>query len=123
MFHERANQARLCRGYSPRFILLFALQQFSTSACVKPADYFDARSGENLLAVRGIRKFGGEVLPGEMELLVEVCAPFGAIADIIDDALKGDPFWVAAFSRAATQFHLCDDAVGDVHLRRYYTEN
>jgi hypothetical protein len=58
-----------------------------------------------------------------MELFVEVRTPFGAIADIIDETLKGDPFWGTAFSGAAAQFHLCDDAVWDVHLRRYYTEN
>ena len=98
-------------------------KEISALVYLKPADSFDAWSGEDFLLVRRLRKLRREVLPGEMELLVEVCAPFGAIADIIDDALKGDPFWVAAFSRAATQFHLCDDAVGDVHLRRYYTEN
>lgn len=47
---------------------------------------------------------------------MQICAPFGTIRDVIHDSLKGDKFSRAAFACAATQFHLCDDAFGDVHF-------
>jgi hypothetical protein len=76
-------------------------KEISALVYLKPADRFDAWSGEDFLLVRRLRKLGREVLPGKMELFMEVCAPLRAIADVIDNALKSDPFWVAAFSRAA----------------------
>jgi len=73
--------------------VLTALRRFdlkSASGCLEPADHFYAGSRENILFVRRVGKLGGEILPREVELLVQVGAPFGAIGHIIDNSTKSD---------------------------------
>lgn len=69
--------------------------------------------------MRGIRKFIGQVLPRKVQLLMQIGPPFGTIRHIIYNALIGDKFSRAAFPCIAFQFHLCDDAVWDVHGWNY----
>jgi hypothetical protein len=94
---------------------LFWVQLSQSKLFLESTNHFNAWSGEDFLKVRRVRQLGGEILAGEVELLVHVGPPLGTIAYIIDDAVEGDQLWGAAFPGAAAQFHLCDDAVRDVH--------
>ena len=74
---------------------------------------------ENLFLVRRVGEFAGEVLRGEVELLVQIGTPLGAIGDIINDAFVGDKLSCAALARIAAQFRECDEAGWDVHAADY----
>ena len=85
------------------------------SSGLKTADYFHTWPCEHFLHVRRIWQFGRQILPGKVQLLVQVRTPLGAITHIVNNTCEGDQLGSAAFTGAATQFHLCDDAVWDVH--------
>jgi len=69
--------------------------------------------------MRSIGEFTRQILTCEMQLLMQVHSPFGAIGHIINDAVIGDKFSCAAFTGVALEFHLCDDDIGDVHAANY----
>lgn len=85
------------RAFAP-----YLLGQENASVRLKPANYFDARSRKDILLMRRIGKLGGQILPGEVELFMQVGAPFGAIGYIINYSAEGNQFASAAFARAAT---------------------
>lgn len=89
------------------------------SVCLKPAQYFYTWSGENFVLVRGLGQFGREILPGEVELFVEIRPPFGAIGYVINDSVVGDQLPGTALTIAAAQFHVRDDAFRNVHRSDY----
>lgn len=57
---------------------------------LQPSDCLDAIMLEDLLLVWSVGEFAGEILGREMELLVQVSAPPGAIGHIIDDPVGGN---------------------------------
>ena len=59
-------------------------------------------------------------MPGEVELLVQVCPPFGAIGHIVDNALVSDKFSGAAFACITAQLHFRDDIGGEIHGTKLY---
>lgn len=74
---------------------------------------------ENLFLVRRVGEFAREVLRGEVQLLVQIGMPFGAIGDIINDAFVRDKLSCAALARIAAEFCEGDEAGGDVHAADY----
>jgi hypothetical protein len=86
---------------------------------LQPSNYFYALVLEHFFLVRRVGEFAGEVLRGEVQLLVQVAAPFGAIGHIVDKATVGDPFAGAALTRVATEFDESDGAVGNIHATNY----
>ena len=71
------------------------------------------------LVRRVVEEFAGQVLRGEVEILVQVAAPFGAIGDIINDAFVGDKLSCAALARVAAEFREGNDTGWDVHAADY----
>ena len=74
---------------------LFADYIFDTenaSAYLKFTDYFHTRSGKHIRLMRRIGKLTRQILPGEMQILMEVEPPFGAIGHIVDYASVGNEF-------------------------------
>ena len=69
--------------------------------------------------MRRIGEFAGQILPGEVQILVQIQPPLGAIGHIIDDTFVGNVLSGAAFTSITPQFHFCDDDVGDVHYVDY----
>lgn len=69
--------------------------------------------------MRRIGKFTCQILPGEVEILVHILPPLGAIGHIIDDAVMGDVLTRAAVAVGAAEFHFCDNMVGDDHDSNY----
>ena len=86
---------------------------------LQPADDFHAWKGEHFVFVRRVGEFAGQVLPGEVEILVHVEPPLRAIGHIVDDAFVGDEFSGAAFAVLASQFEVRDEAEGYIHARDY----
>ncbi len=74
---------------------LFADYIFDTenaSAYLKFTDYFHTRSGKHIRLMRRIGKLTRQILPGEVQMLVKIEAPSGAIGHIVDDAFVGNEF-------------------------------
>jgi hypothetical protein len=65
------------------------------------------------------QKFTCQILPGEVQLFVQVSSPLRAIGDVVHDALIGDQFSGAALACAAAEFHFCDDVVWNAHAGNY----
>ena len=86
---------------------------------VQSANNFHAGSCEHIFLMWRVGEFAGQVLTGEMKILVHVQPPFWAIGDIVDDAFVSNEFACAAFTCVAAEFHLCDDVVRDVHYVDY----
>jgi len=81
----------------------------------QPADDFDAGPRKHIFLMRRVGQFGGQVLPGEVEVLVQVQPPFGAIGHIVDDAVVRDKFSGAALAILPAQFEVRNETVWDVH--------
>lgn len=74
---------------------------------------------EHFFLVRRIGQFRCQVLAGEVQPLVHIQPPFGAIADVIHDAIVSDKFMSAALACVAAQFEFGDEAVGNFHGVNY----
>jgi hypothetical protein len=59
---------------------------------LKFANNFYTGACKYLFFVRGIWKFAGQVLPGEMQILVHIEAPLGTIGHIVDNASMSNEF-------------------------------
>ncbi len=70
---------------------------------------------EHFFLVRRVGEFAGQVLRGEVEILVQVAAPLWAIGHVVDEAAMRDPLAGPALAVVAAEFGQGDDAVGDVH--------
>lgn len=71
----------------------FHLEYVVTLFLCQLADDLDAWACEDFFIVRSIGKFAAKVLPGEMQVAVQVAAPIWAVAYIVNNAVIGDPFW------------------------------
>ena len=69
-----------------------------------------------LLVRRVVEEFAGQILAGEVELLVHFASPLRAIGHVVDDAVVCDELARAAVAVVAAQFKEGDDALGDVHV-------
>ena len=69
--------------------------------------------------MRRVGELAGQILRGEVQLLVQIRSPFGAIGHIIDDAFVGDKLSCAALACVAAKFRQGDEAGGDVHAADY----
>jgi len=78
---------------------------------------------KDLILMRRIRKFAGQVLGREVKVFMKVGAPFGAICHIIYDSLARYPFAGAAFAGVLTQLGEGDEAVGNLHQADYTRRN
>ena len=85
----------------------------------QPANDFHAWSRKNIFLVRRVGEFAGQVLPGEVKILMQVQPPFGAIGHIVDDAFVRDKFSGAVLAILPAQFKVRDEAIGGVHSRDY----
>ena len=85
----------------------------------QPADDFHTGSRKDILLVRRVGQFGGQVLPGEVEIFVKVQPPLGAIGHIVHDAVVRDKFSGAALSILPAQFEVRNDAVLIIHAVDY----
>jgi len=65
--------------------------------------------------MRRVGEFARQILAGEVEVLVQVQPPFGAIGHIVDDAVVRDKFSGAALSILPAQFEVRNDAVLIIH--------
>lgn len=66
-----------------------------------------------------VREFACQVLTGEVQLFVQVRAPFRAIGHIVDNTFISDEFACAAFACIAAQFQFRDDVGRNVHAANY----
>ena len=85
----------------------------------QPADDFHTGSCKDIFLVRRVGEFGGQVLPGEVKILMQIQPPFGAIGHIVDDALVRDKFPGAVLTILTAQFEVRNEAVWDVHAKDY----
>ena len=69
-----------------------------SSLTFQPADYFHTGSRKDIFFMRCVGQFAGQILPGEVQILVQVRPPFGAIGHIVHDAVVRDKFSGAAFA-------------------------
>ena len=65
------------------------------------------------------REFARQVLSRKVQLFVQIAPPVRAIGDVVHDTVIGDQFSGAALSRAAAEFHFCDDVIWNVHAGNY----
>lgn len=86
---------------------------------LQPADDFHAGTSEHIVFVGRVWELAGQILPGEVEVLVQIESPFRAIGHIVDDAFVGDKFSGAVFAILPTQFEVRDEAMGYIHARDY----
>ena len=85
------------------------------SPCLKFPNDLDTRAGKNILFMRRIGDFTGQVLTGEVQILVQVQPPFRAIAHIVHNPLERDEFSCPALAVLAFPFKVRDEAVRDIH--------
>lgn len=64
----------------------------------------------------GIFEFAAQVDAGIVKIAVQLFAPVGAFADIINDAIVGDPFFVFVVAVAAHKLGKGNGFVGDLHF-------
>jgi hypothetical protein len=62
-----------------------------------------------------IGEFARQILAGEMQILVQIQPPLGAISHIVYDAFIGNVFPGAALTHVAAEFRLCNDRIWDLH--------
>lgn len=86
-----------------------------SSLTFQPADDLHTWPREYVFLVRRVGQFSGQILPGEVKILVQVQTPFGAIGHIVDDAVVRDKFSGAALAVLAAQFEVRNDAVLIIH--------
>jgi len=60
----------------------------------EPTDDFYTGTTEDFFSMGGVCELSAQILPGEMQIAMQIAAPIWTIADIIDDAVIGDPFFV-----------------------------
>ena len=83
----------------------------------QPANSFHAGPRKDIVLVRRVGQFAGQVLPGEVEILMQVQPPFRAIGHIVDDSLIRDKFPGAALPILPAQFEVRNEAVWNVHSK------
>jgi hypothetical protein len=66
----------------------------------------------------GVRQLGGQVLTGEVELLVEEGSPLWAVGHIVDHATAGDPGAGAALTGVAAQLSEGNEAGCEPRMQR-----
>ena len=64
----------------------------------EPADDFDAGTTEDFLGMGRVVKFAAQVLPREMQVAMQVATPIRTIADIVNNAVVGNPFFVGVIA-------------------------
>ena len=69
--------------------------------------------------MRRVREYTRQIQTREVEILVQIQPPFGAIGHVIDDASVGNILTGASVASIAAQFLFCDHLVGDVHRADY----
>ena len=76
---------------------------------MQPSNDLNAIMFENDFIMRRFRQFTGEILSGEVQVLMQAQPPFWTICDIVDDAVEGDKFACAAFACVPFQFRRLDN--------------
>jgi hypothetical protein len=90
-----------------------------SSTGLKPADHFNTWPGENVFGVGRVGEFAGQILTGEMQVLVHLQPPFGAIGHIVDETFVGNKFARTALTRVAAQLRFSDEDIRYGHLENY----
>lgn len=79
----------------------------------QPADNFYTIVVENFFMVGSLGQFGGQVLPGKMQVFMQVQPPFWAVGNIVYDAVEGDKFSRATLACAAFKLRCGDSSIGN----------